>query len=494
MTRWSALGQAGRRRRQCALLLALPLGLVSTVLPGPAHAQGLISGVLGTAVSPAPGQPPSRRLRGGLALRLNQLAVAGQTWHQLLASDGSHGWTQQALGAEQPVTARTADRAFELMPLPPGHADFLSSVGRPVPEGASGRLTGGSLESYVADMQDNQVPPWLSHSLAPWPRWAMGGVDGYAPLPAMALSWPAALAVAGAAAAAPTPPYALLGQSGLEGLSLAPFLAPLAPALQRLAPAAGARALDLSGAPGKAASLRLLQGAWAGPLLAYRAAAAKPGGLSTLLIFGQGKARALVLLDHQGAPMLAHTEDDAMSVASLVEADLDGDGLPEWLLEMVGVYGDGYYSELWIVDGRSSREGLRIHRLPLSRSSGEAPGGAQSAAWWTDPAGQLWVWRSTPKGSRLASWRYARAGGPKAASGSRALLVLGRDEQYVAARQRQLQALASSPGVLAVLPRQTKAGLFWITAVAAPSAAQAARWAAHKGLPSTAVQALPWAP
>ena len=486
--------QVARCARWHALARAVAFALVGAGLSGSGQAQGLVNGVLGIAVSPAPGQPPSARLRGGLALRLNQVEKAGQTWVQLLASDGSHGWTNRPLGAEQPVTARAAGPAFELMPLPPGHADFLSSVGRPVPDGTSGRLIGGSLESYVADMQDNQVPAWLSHSLAPWPQWSMGGVEGFAPLPAMALSWPAARATAGAATGTPISARELLGQWGLDGLSQAPFLAPLAPALQRLAPASGARALDLSGAPGKTTSQRLLQGAWAGPLTAYRAEAKSADGLAALLIFGQGKARALVLQGEQGASMLAHVEDDAVSVARLVQADLDGDGMPEWLLEMVGVYGDGYYSELWIVDGRSSRLGLRIHRLVLSRSSGEAPGSAQNAAWWTDPTGgTLWVWRSTSAGSRLALWRYSRTGGPKAAPGSPCLVVLGRDTSHGAGGQRQMQALAASPGV-ALLPRQTKEGLLWITAVAAPSAAQAARWAAGQGLSNKAVQVLPWRP
>jgi len=241
MTRQLVAAHTDSRPLRRALALAVALGLAGTGLCGPTQAQGLVAGVLGTPVSPAPGQAASQRLRGGLALRLNQVELAGQTWYQLLASDGSHGWTHLPLGAEQPVTARSADRAFELMPLPPGHLDFLSSQGRPLPEGARGRLTGGSLESYVADMQDNQVPDWLSHSLAPWPRWAMGGVEGYAPLPALALSWPSALAVAGAALATPIAARDLLGQLGLNGLSQSSFLAPLAPVLHRLAPTAGAR-------------------------------------------------------------------------------------------------------------------------------------------------------------------------------------------------------------------------------------------------------------
>lgn len=479
------------RARRYALVLAL--GLAGANLPFALRAQGLVIGVLGTAVSPAPGQPPSQRLQGGLALRLNRVDVAGQVWSQLLASDGRHGWTPMPLGAELPVTAQAADRAFELMPLPPGHADFLASVGQPIAPGATARLLGGSLASEVADMQDKLIPPWLGHSLAPWLRWAMAGVEGYAPLPAVALWWRAPQPAQSSGAAAAGQPRLLLGQWGLQGLSRAAFLAPLAPQLQRLAPAPGARALDLSAAPGTPATQRPLQGSWTGPLAAYRGTADKAGSLATLLIFGQDKARALVLLGAGGETMLAYAEEDQMSLARLVEADLDGDGLAEWLLEMVGVYGDGFYSELWIVDGRSSRAGLRIHRLPLSRGSGEVPAKAQDAAWWNHDDGSLWIWRSTPTSSQLGAWRYTRLGGPQAVPRRASLVLLGTDSDHVAGRQRQLQALASSAGAV-LLPRQTPSGLQWLTAVPASSAALAARWAASQGLPTHAVKTLPWRP
>ena len=157
---------------------------------------------------------------------------------------------------------------------------------------------------------------------------------------------------------------------------------------------------------------------------------------------------------------------------------------------MVGVYGDGYYSELWVVDGRGGPKGASVQRQVLSRSSGEASTQAQDAAWWTGIDSALWVWRSTPNGSRLTALRYARGRLTEvAAARSPALVVLGRDESVVAARQRQAQS--ASLGAV-VLPHQTLAGLRWLTAVPATSRALAQRWAARHGLPPAAVRTLPW--
>ena len=479
---------------------------------GSAWAQGLVQGVLGLPVSPAPGEAPALQLRGGVALRLEQVELDGRVWRQLLASDGSHGWTPLPLGAEVPVTAHAVASGFELLPLPPGHADFLSAVGQPVPDAAVGRLLGGSRESHVADTQDLMLPPWLRTSLAPWPHWSIAGVDGYAPLALVRLAWPGPAAGrtdekpnAGAdvRAAARTSSSAagrarhalaardLLGGWGLHGLSRAPFLAPLAAPLQGLAPAAGTAALDLSNAPGKPAGRRVLDGAWQGPLCAYRATSAPQGGLAALLCYGQGKTRAFVVQGSNGNQAVAYADDDGLSVTRLEEADLDGDGLPEWLLEVAGLYGDGYYTELWVIDGRSAKSGLRVQRAALSHSSGEMPGATQLAAWGVGSGRSLWVWRSTAEDSRLSTLRYAR-GGLKPAT-TPALVVLGTDSTHVAAQQRRLQALAHAPDAM-VLPRQTAAGVNWVTALAGSGHRQALRQAASLALPASQVQSLPWRP
>ena len=69
--------------------------------------------------------------------------------------------------------------------------------------------------------------------------------------------------------------------------------------------------------------------------------------------------------------------------------DLENDGTPEWLLEVVGTYGDGYYSMLWVL--RQSAADLQIDRIALSHSSGEVPGPATDAAWWVDSDLKLWI-------------------------------------------------------------------------------------------------------
>lgn len=461
--------------------------LALAALASGSGAQGLVQGVLGLALSPAPGQAPALQVQGGVALRLEQVQLQGRSWQHLLASDGRHGWTAQPLGVERPVNARARGRGLELLPVPPGHVDFLSAVGQPVPAGATGRLLGGSRDSQVADTQDQMLPAWLNPSLAPWAHWVMGGVDGWAPLQQVALEW------AGDPAPADGSARGMLGAWGLQGLSRAPFLAALAPALQRLAPADGTPALDLSGVPGQAAGRRVLHGAWQGPLSAYRAASAPAGGLAALLSFGQGKSRAFVLQGTNGTTSVALADDDSLSITRLEEVDLDGDGLPEWVLEVAGLYGDGYYTELWVVDGRNTPGPLRVQRQALSRSSGEAPASAQDAAWAIGSDRTLWVWRSAAKGSRLSALRYGRGGLTAAAGQAPALVLLGDDDSAVAAQQRRLQVLATAPGAF-VLPRQTAAGLRWITAIPTAGAAQAGRWAAEHAMPAASVRRLPWPP
>lgn len=301
-------------------------------------AQGLVQGVLGLALSPAPGQAPALQVQGGVALRLEQVQLQGRSWQHLLASDGRHGWTAQPLGDERPVSARAQRDGLELLPVPPGHVDFLSAVGQPVPAGATGRL---------------------------------------------------------------------LGTNGTTSVALA--------------------------------------------------------------------------------------DDDSLSITRLEEVDLDGDGLPEWVLEVAGLYGDGYYTELWVVDGRNTPGPPRVQRQALSRSSGETPASAQDAAWAIGSDRTLWVWRSAAKGSRLSALRYGRGGLTAAAGQAPALVLLGDDNSAVAAQQRRLQVLATAPGAV-VLPRQTAAGLRWITAIPTASAAQAGRWAAEHAMPAVSVRRLPWPP
>jgi hypothetical protein len=237
----------------------------------------------------------------------------------------------------------------------------------------------------------------------------------------------------------------------------------------------------------------VLHGDWRGPLTAYSAASAPAGALASMFIFEQGKARAFVLQGTNGTTSVALTDDDSLSIIRLEEADLDGDGRPEWILEVAGLYGDGYYTELWVIDGRSTLGRLRIQRQALSRSSGEAPAGAQDAAWAVGSDRMLWVWRSGAKGSRLWALRYGRGKLTATTARATALVLLGDDDSAIAAQQRRLQALARAPSAI-VLPLQTHAGLRWLTVVPATDAAHARRWAAGHALPATSVRSLPWPP
>jgi hypothetical protein len=450
----------------------------------PCAAQTLVSGVFGLALSPAPGDAPARVVQGGVALKLSQTTVNGLVWQHLLASDGQHGWNPQALSSELPVEGRAAPgTTLELMPVPPGHGEFLSSLALPVPEGATGALLGGSPTSLVADTASLALPPWLNPDLAPWTEWSLGGVQGWAPLAAMRLSWPLALPQAATGAAA------WLDAAQLKGLTRAPFLAPVARQLQALAPPEGALALDLSGAPATTPGRQPLSGPWDGPVASYRPQATARQGLASLVVLAQGRARAFVWQRPAGEPAVALADDDDLALSRVTLADLDGDGLPDWALEVVGLYGDGYYSELWVVDGRSARGPLRVWRQALSRSAGEAPEKAQDAAWSLGADGTLWLWRAQGQGTRLQAWRLGRQGLTLQRTVAPAWVVLGEDLSHTAAQQRQLQALANHGATdTLVVPQPGPQGLRWQTVVPMRHRAAALQWAKAQGLQAAAVR------
>ena len=465
-------------------------------------APGIVTGVLGLAVAAELGQPPSQQLRGGVALRLAQESRDGLVWTRLLASDGRHGWTLSAPGLVLPVTAGGALPDLELSLLPPGDRDFEAGASVAVPDGSTLQLTGASRASRVARQEDLMVPPWLAATLAPWPLVRFGAKQGYVPLQALALRWPpVAAATASAPASMPQPAsasvplsaHAQLAARGLLGLSQAPFLAPVVLGLRASAPRPGSAMLDLSEAAGRRPGQVRAEGHWDGPLAAYCSAAPLSGALTSLLSFGQGKTRAFVLAgnDSRMQSAVAFVAEDAPYIARVEEADLDRDGLPEWLLEVVGIYGDGFYSELWVVDGRSLSAGLRIARLPLSRSGSEGGNArTQDAAWWVDAATRtLRVWHSDARGSRLTTQRYAaRTLTAQRNADGAALVELGRFESYEAAGQRALQAQGDAA---VVLPLSSDRGLRWSAAVPFASATQARAWKLQRGQSAAAVLVLP---
>lgn len=486
-----------------ALALASAGAAWAQAVPAPAlPAPGIVTGVLGLAVAPEPGQSPSQQLRGGVALRLAQESRDGQLWTRLLASDGRHGWTLPAPGPVLPVTAGGALPDLELSLLPPGDRDFEAGASVTVPDGSTLQLIGASRASWVARQEDLMVPPWLSATLAPWPLVRFGAKQGYVPLQALALTWPpVTTAAASAPASVPRPAPASLplgpraaGRPWLARVIAGTFSGPGGARPARIGTAPGSVMLDLSEAASQRPGRVRAEGRWDGPLAAYCSAAPPPGALTSLLSFGQGKARAFVLDGGDGrrrSAAVAFVAEDAPYIARVEEADLDRDGLPEWLLEVVGIYGDGFYSELWVVDGRSLSAGLRIARLPLSRSAGEGGNArTQNAAWWVDAATRtLRVWYSDGRSSRLTAQRYAgRTLAARQHAASAALVELGRFKSYEAASQRALQAQGDAA---VVLPLSADGGLRWSAAVPFASATQARAWKLRRGLPAEAVLVLP---
>lgn len=444
--------------------------LLGVVLAGPAAAQaapavGLVTGVLDLEVSAAPGQPPSGTLRGNAALKVATATVAGREWSRLLASDGSDGWTDRSLPAARTVTATPRIEPFGLMALSPDDPGFETSPEVRLPPGQAATVTGASRTGRAAFPEALMVPRRLDSSLSPWLALkAEAGASGFAAVDWLDLHWEPHHAPARTA-------LDTLASLALLGLSRGPFLAPAAEALRAHAPRQGSGVLHWPPQSDARLAPSTSEGPWTTLESAFETPDRKTPGLRTLIVFGHERSRLFTFLNAAGAAMRLQVEKDACAVREVRTVDLDGDGLAEWLLEVVHVGGDGYRSELWVVDGKAA-ERPHVDRLALSHASGEGQPSATDASWWVDPRGTLWIGRAGDGGTALASFRYAGRLGRVPVAASPALLVFSSSGTIQQARRHQL-ALAHAGQPAGLFPYRSAAGLRWRTARPFETAAQA---------------------
>jgi hypothetical protein len=190
-----------------------------------------------------------------------------------------------------------------------------------------------------------------------------------------------------------------LGKAGWHGLVRTPFLGDTSP-LRDLAPKAGETVVRVAEDGDTVQSGALPQPVvWNPPdtvvfesegraLVAYDGA-----GFSGLTSLGATERRHLVVEGHRPRVQKAQL------------ADLDGDGIPEWLVEVVQLSGDGYTTTLWIVPGTGMP-----HPVALGASSGESGGSGAVGTWYFDREQRLvWVVRAQPEAVHAVRVRYSRS-------------------------------------------------------------------------------------
>jgi hypothetical protein len=455
-------------------LIAL-LAVCASTLPAPT--SGMVGGVLGIQLASRPGGLPSRELDGNVALLLGVHEINGSVWYHILGADGAHGWTAKALGQPQPTTAMAASPSLSIFSKSPDDPDFDSASEIPLEKGAVGNVIGGSTTSRPPSVRNLMIPERLNRSIAPWLELKVGNSTGFAPVEWLTLHWPVENLTTGNVADG-------LRQSGFTGITRKPFLDPVTDVLKKLAPAPGTTVRHCESADGPL-DRKVSSTKWDQPQATILARNIQAQGL--FVEFSEGESALFTFVSNGGNESHVWIEQGKPYVVRAQSIDLENDGAPEWLLEVVGTYGDGYYSMLWVV--RQSATDLQIDRIALSHSSGEVPGPATDAASWVDSDRRLWIIAAGAE-TTAQSFTYKHGLVSSSAKGAtKGLVVLSKHPDYDSgmASRFQMSAGVNAPGLF---PIRSAGTVHWVVARPFEQVTEAQDWASKHSLPATSVLAV----
>ena len=451
------------------------LAVCASTLPAPT--SGMVGGVLGIQLASRPGGLPSRELEGNVALLLGVRETNGSVWYHILGADGTHGWTAKALGQPQPTTAVAASPSLSISTKSPDDPDFDSSSEIPLEKGAVGNIIGGSTTSRPPSVRSLMIPERLNRSIAPWLELKVGNSSGFASAEWLSLHWPVENATTGNVADT-------LRQSGFTGITRKPFLDPVTEVLKKVAPALGTTVQHCESADGPL-DRKVSSTKWDQPQATILAANTRAQG--PVVEFADGESVLFTFIGSAGNESHVWIEQGKPYVVRAQSIDLENDGTPEWLLEVVGTYGDGYYSMLWVL--KQSAADLLIDRIALSHSSGDVPGPATDAAWWVDSDRKLWIVAAGTE-TTAKSFIYKHRLVPYQVKGAtKALVVFSDNPDYDSGMESRLKMPAdtSPPGLF---PIRSAGTVHWVVARPFERLTEAQDWAVKHSLPAHSVVAV----
>src|SRR6185436_4868796 len=112
-----------------------------------------------------------------------------------------------------------------------------------------------------------------------------------------------------------------------------------------------------------------------------------------MAVWADGSRRLFRFIQGANPPVNVILSSDFALPAQTRHTDLNGDGALEWIVEIAARYGDGFYAVLWVIDGRSVADSLKLQQLSLSQSSGEPPSTGVDASWELRGDGTIHVTR-----------------------------------------------------------------------------------------------------
>lgn len=178
-------------------------------------------------------------------------------------------------------------------------------------------------------------------------------------------------------------------------------------------------------------------------------------------------------------------EEDILHIAKVEAADLNGDGRPEWVLEIRRWHTDGHYRQLAVLS-----MGSRLHALFLGLDgfTGDTEGGNSAGAWWNSsgPSRRLYlasaVEDTAKAGMTLTSVLVEKDGRIRVAKDpSYAVAFPGgpgmKSEVERAIHRMREKKKSGSSMTLQALPWNAKGGLLWRPGLVVPSGTTRARFA-----------------
>jgi hypothetical protein len=459
--------------------LRRPAGLFCLVVPLFAVQPGdIVKGVAGLAVATHPGAVSQVVLHGspGLVLAVQQDA-GGKQWTRVLAADGGSGWTSRQFREALPARI-SGGRLLELSDRSPDHPSISEGIETiEVPrEGAA--ISGASEKPRVASLVQMMLPPRLNPFLMPWLEINSGSRKGWVVPSELELEWGEPARGKNLVAA--------MELLGMDGIVRAPFLGPVRQTLLELysPPAPVLTFEDISSKPVSAPSPAFIAKA---PETLVRISPAWVAVFSSSagFAFSFSKSGTGVVSAAVNAVVNAVVNQGKPVIVRAASGDLNGDGRPELVIQLASIYGDGYTTALWIVNGNSPEKGLDITTVALGGSGGEPGGSSIEAAWWIDGT-MLWIARADS--GRAEYVRLAYGAVPAKATRQTAYAVIaGQFPSREAAEQRAIALTGPTGPPVQTFPWQpTKGPLQWAAGRLFRGRSAAQSWCNAAALPASA--------
>ena len=416
-------------------------------------------------IAAAPGGSASGRASSSPALVIGS---GGGGFRRVLLADGASGWTAAPLRTLSPSRVHP-NANLELHRFPPGDPR-RKAIEDPklmvvLPASAMVSIAGASFELDAPDERALRLEqaqfleqPNLLLQIGPTTTGFVHGLD-------IDVEWTA-------------PPFVELAAlpGAVRGIVRRPFLAPFTHAALAVAPRASdvthvLHSFDPFGA------LPMPAHKWASLETLVHDPAAKPGAIALLAVVADGGAFAFVFVGSKKSESLVLPRRDLGSpwVTRVVSADLDGDGLSEWLVEIVDRTSEAIEVRLLVVAGNSLQSKLSGAPLDLGGESGESDDRGQRYAWYVDGR-QLFVARDGAVRGMCES--LSVVGSLPAYDSPPPKIAVARS--FADAASARADAFSSTDGRQA-LPVVVGGKRRWVTGRCFRNSADANAWAAHVG-------------